>query len=58
MLFRSHTIVAVDGSWTTGPLQPLDIGQVKFDKPGTYDYICKDHPWVYGQIIVEPASTK
>ncbi|HXX44245.1 MAG TPA: PQQ-binding-like beta-propeller repeat protein [Candidatus Acidoferrales bacterium] len=54
----THTIVAVDGSWTTGPLQPLDIGQVKFDKPGTYDYICKDHPWVYGQIIVEPASTK
>ena len=54
----THTIVAVDGSWTTGPLQPLDIGQVKFDKPGTYDYICKDHPWVYGQIIVEPASAK
>jgi quinohemoprotein ethanol dehydrogenase len=54
----THTIVAVDGSWTTGPLQPLDIGQVKFDKPGTYTYICKDHPWVYGQIIVEPASGK
>src|SRR6185437_4170070 len=52
----THTIVAVDGSWTTGPLQPLDIGIVKFDKPGTYTYICKDHPWVYGQIIVEPAA--
>ncbi len=52
----THTIVAVDGSWTTGPLQPLDIGQVKFDKPGTYTYICKEHPWVYGQIIVVPAE--
>ena len=54
----THTIVAVDGSWTTGPLHPLDIGIVKFDKPGTYTYICKDHPWVYGQIIVEPAPPK
>ena len=54
----THTIVALDGSWTTGPLQPLDIGTVTFDKPGTYTYICKDHPWVYGQIIVEPATEK
>jgi len=51
-----HTVVAQDGSWTTGPLNPLDIGAVAFDKPGTYVYICKEHPWVYGQIIVEPAT--
>ncbi|HTR47927.1 MAG TPA: PQQ-binding-like beta-propeller repeat protein [Verrucomicrobiae bacterium] len=50
-----HTIVAEDGSWTTGPLHPLDIGTVTFDKPGTYTYHCKEYPWVYGQIIVEPA---
>jgi PQQ-dependent dehydrogenase (methanol/ethanol family) len=50
-----HTVVAVDGSWSTGPLKPLDIGTVVFDKPGTFTYICKEHPWVYGQIIVEPA---
>jgi len=53
-----HTIVALDGSWTTGPLKPLDIGTVNFDKPGTYTYICKEYPWVYGQIIVEPAAPK
>ena len=53
-----HTIVALDGSWTTGPLKPLDIGTVTFDKPGTYTYICKEYPWVYGQIIVEPSSPK
>jgi len=51
----THTIVAEDGSWTTGTLGPLDVGTVTFDKPGTYTYICKEHPWVYGQIIVEPA---
>ena len=47
-----HTIVAVDGSWTTGPIDPTENGYVTFDKPGTYNYICKDHPWTYGQLIV------
>ncbi|HXX17806.1 MAG TPA: PQQ-binding-like beta-propeller repeat protein [Candidatus Acidoferrum sp.] len=51
-----HTIVAEDGSWTTGRLAPLDVGTVAFDKPGTYTYICKEYPWVYGQIIVVPAT--
>lgn len=53
-----HTIVAKDGSWSTGPLKPLDTGTVTFDKPGVFTYICKEHPWVYGQIIVEPAPQK
>jgi alcohol dehydrogenase (cytochrome c) len=48
-----HTIVAEDGSWTTGTLNPVEVGGVKFDKPGTYTYICKEHPWAYGEIIVE-----
>jgi quinohemoprotein ethanol dehydrogenase len=51
-----HTIEAVDGSWSTGPLHPLDIGQVTFNKPGTYVYHCKEYPWDYGEIIVVPAS--
>jgi alcohol dehydrogenase (cytochrome c) len=48
-----HTIVAQDGSWTTGPLQTGDVGGVTFDKAGTYTYVCKEHPWAYGQLIVE-----
>lgn len=48
----THTIAAEDGSWTTGTLQPLDIGAVTFSRTGTFTYICKEHPWVYGQIIV------
>jgi plastocyanin len=48
-----HTIVAQDGSWTTGSLQTGDVGGVTFDKPGIYTYICKEHPWAYGQVIVE-----
>ena len=48
-----HTIVAQDGSWTTGPLETGDVGGKTFDKAGTYTYICKEHPWAYGQVIVE-----
>jgi plastocyanin len=54
----THTVVAEDGSWSTGALSPLDTGTVTFDKPGTFTYICKEHPWVYGQIIVQPAPEK
>lgn len=52
----THTIVALDGSWSTHTLRPLDVSYVTFDKPGTYVYHCKEHPWAYGEIIVVPAS--
>lgn len=52
-----HEIVATDGSWGTGPLSPTQEARVRFDKPGRYIYICKDHPWVYGQISVEATNT-
>jgi plastocyanin len=48
-----HTIVADDGSWTTEALVSGDVGGKTFEKPGTYVYHCKEHPWAYGQIIVE-----
>ena len=48
-----HTIIAQDGSWTTGPLHDAEVGAKLFDKAGRYTYICKEHPWAYGQIIVE-----
>ncbi len=51
-----HTIVAVDGSWSTDTLHPLDIGAHVFDKPGTYVYHAKEFPWQYGEIIVTPAD--
>jgi plastocyanin len=47
-----HTIVAEDGSWTTGPLSDGAVGGKAFDRPGMYTYICKEHPWAYGQIAV------
>ncbi len=53
---KDHTIVAVDGSWSTDTLHPLDIGTHVFDKPGTYAYHVKEFPWEYGQVIVTPAD--
>jgi plastocyanin len=31
----------------------LDLGTVTFVKPGAHTYICKEHPWVDGQIVVQ-----
>jgi alcohol dehydrogenase (cytochrome c) len=49
-----HTVTAEDGSWSTPPLNPIQVGVVKFDKPGTYNYMCKEHPWAKAQLIVVP----
>ncbi len=49
-----HTVMAEDGSWTTGPLAPLEAGAVVFDKPGTHTYVCKDHPWAKAELTVVP----
>jgi PQQ-dependent dehydrogenase (methanol/ethanol family) len=53
-----HTLVGVDGSWSTQTLHPLDIGQHVFDTPGTYVYHVKEYPWVYGEIVVTPADAQ
>jgi alcohol dehydrogenase (cytochrome c) len=49
----THTVTAQDAAWTTGPLTIGETGYVRFDKPGTFTYICKDHPWAIGQLTVE-----
>jgi PQQ-dependent dehydrogenase (methanol/ethanol family) len=48
-----HTITARDGSWTTGLIQPGAAGSATIARPGTYEYICKDHPWSIGQLTVQ-----
>jgi plastocyanin len=50
---EAHAATAQDGSWTTGEVAPGKSATVKFDKPGKYTYVCKDHPWSYGEITVE-----
>ena len=50
---RAHTIASRDGSWSTGVIQPGASGSATISKAGTYEYICSDHPWTVGQLIVE-----
>lgn len=49
----SHAIAARDGSWKTGPIKPGESASVTVTRPGTYEYICTDHPWTIGQLLVE-----
>jgi PQQ-dependent dehydrogenase (methanol/ethanol family) len=49
----AHTIQARDLSWRVGPIKPGETGTVTIAKAGTYEYICVDHPWTIGQLIVE-----
>jgi quinohemoprotein ethanol dehydrogenase len=42
------------GKWDSGFLGPGESKTVTFDVPGVHYYICTPHPWMYGQITVEP----
>jgi quinohemoprotein ethanol dehydrogenase len=48
-----HTIAARDGSWKTNPIKPGESASVTVSRPGAYEYVCTDHPWTIGQLIVE-----
>jgi len=48
-----HAISARDGSWSTGTIKPGESGSVTITKPGTYEYVCQEHPWSIGQLIVD-----
>jgi alcohol dehydrogenase (cytochrome c) len=48
-----HNPTAVDGSWTTGEIAPGASATVTIAKPGSYTYSDKDHPWSYGQLVVQ-----
>ena len=52
-----HTATAtagMEGTWDTGALAKGESKTITFDKPGNYYYICTPHPWMYGQVVVEP----
>jgi len=50
---ETHTIEAQDGSWTTGPVPPGQTAKLTFSEPGVHTYICRDHPWSYGEITID-----
>jgi plastocyanin len=49
----SRTIAARDGSWTTSVIEPGASASVTIAKAGMYEYVCRERPWSFGQLIVE-----
>jgi alcohol dehydrogenase (cytochrome c) len=53
-----HSIVASDGSWSTGEIPPAQSVSMSIAKPGTYAYLCREHPWSQGELIVTAADSR
>jgi len=51
-----HTIRSIDTSFRSDPLGQNDSFAFKFDKPGTYRYVCSIHPQMVGTIVVKAAN--
>jgi quinohemoprotein ethanol dehydrogenase len=50
----AHTVVAQNGDWTTGLIEPGLFGSLTFDEPGTFLFHCEEHPWALGEVTVVP----
>jgi len=48
-----HTVVSPDGVFRSHALDQGDTFTFRFDKPGTYKYICSIHPKMMAAIIVQ-----
>jgi len=48
-----HTVVSNDGLFRSDALDQNDSFKFKFDKPGTYGFICSIHPTMHGTIVVK-----
>jgi quinohemoprotein ethanol dehydrogenase len=56
--YLPHTLVAQDGTWSTGLLYPTQVKTLTFPNPGTYLYSSEEYPWSYGQLIVVAPEAK
>ena len=48
-----HTVVSDTGLFRSGAMDTNESFSYRFDKPGTYHYLCSIHPRMAGTIIVE-----
>ena len=48
-----HTVTSIDGRFHSGALDQDETFKFKFDKPGTYKYVCSIHPKMMAAIIVK-----
>ena len=48
-----HTVVSADGLFRSPALDQNDSFSFKFDKPGTFKYICSVHPRMRAMVTVK-----
>jgi plastocyanin len=48
-----HTVTSIDGRFRSGALDEGDTFKFRFDKPGTYKYVCSIHPKMMATIVVK-----
>ncbi|CAL1241953.1 cupredoxin domain-containing protein [Candidatus Methylocalor cossyra] len=48
-----HTVISDTGLFRSGAMDTNDSFSFKFDKPGTYRFICSIHPRMVGTIVVQ-----
>ena len=48
-----HTVRSIDATFKSDALDQNDSFTFKFDKPGTYRYVCSIHPQMVGTIVVK-----
>jgi plastocyanin len=48
-----HTVTSLDGLFRSGALDQNDSFTFKFDKPGTYKYLCSIHPKMMASVVVQ-----
>ena len=48
-----HTVTSETGLFRSGAMDTNDTFVFKFDKPGTYHFLCSIHPQMVGTIVVE-----
>jgi plastocyanin len=51
-----HTVRSVDNGFRSDAMDQTDSFAFKFDKPGTYRYVCSIHPQMVGTIVVKAAN--
>lgn len=47
-----HTTTVDAGAWDSPTLSPKEVFSVQAG-PGTYDYHCRPHPFMQGQVVVQ-----
>ena len=48
-----HTVVSDSGLFRSSAMDTNDSFKFKFDKPGTYRFVCSIHPKMVGTIVVQ-----